>query len=344
MSRDDFDKLLDRYLKNRCSPDEEKIISQWYNSLTEAQSGIPERALDDMESKLWSQIERKINEPETAERKLEPRKSTNRYLGPLGIAAALMLLTVVAIYQFYKTEEPSNLATIESQPVEEVTGVTVIRNNDSRVVKPVRLADGSLIVLQPQGEVSFNKAFSSGIREVSLTGEAFFEIARDPQRPFVVHAEGLVTRVLGTSFNIKAKPGDRKIVVDVKSGKVAVYKENKNDSEPEYHLTPNQQAVYDRDSDMIVQQLQEDPQVIITEEEMSEMRFDDEKVSVVFEAIEKTYGVELEYDEETFERCTLTTRMTNEGMNAKLEIITKALGATYEVQGTKVLVAGKGCK
>jgi ferric-dicitrate binding protein FerR (iron transport regulator) len=211
-------------------------------------------------------------------------------------------------------------------------------------VKPVRLADGSLIVLQPNSEISFEESSFTTHREVKLTGEAFFEITKDPDHPFVVHAHELLTKVLGTSFNIKARPTEQTIVVEVKTGKVAVYKEDKTEAEPVYQVMPNQQVVYDRTSKRIKQQLQEDPQVIISEKEIKEMKFDDANVALVFAAIEKAYGVDLEYDSEAFEKCTLTTRMTNEGLKEKLQIICKALGATFEVQGTKILLEGKGCE
>jgi ferric-dicitrate binding protein FerR (iron transport regulator) len=159
-----------------------------------------------------------------------------------------------------------------------------------------------------------------------------------------VHAHELLTKVLGTSFNIKARPTEQTIVVEVKTGKVAVYKEDKTEAEPVYQVMPNQQVVYDRTSKRIKQQLQEDPQVIISEKEIKEMKFDDANVALVFAAIEQAYGVDLEYDSEAFEKCTLTTRMTNEGLKEKLQIICKALGATLEVQGTKILLEGKGCE
>ena len=97
-------------------------------------------------------------------------------------------------------------------------------------------------------------------------------------------------------------------------------------------------------SEKILQQLQENPQVIISEAEINEMKFDDAKVSVVFAAIEKAYGIDLIYTESNFETCSITTKMTNEGLNERLDIICKALGATYKIEGTKILLDGKGCE
>src|SRR5690606_37685879 len=101
-------------------------------------------------------------------------------------------------------------------------------------------------------KVEILRLAESGNREVKLTGEAFFEIKKDESRPFLVYAQGIVTKVLGTSFNIRARQGDEKIIVDVKTGKVAVFREKNSNEEP-YLLTPNQQVVYDLNSDKIVQ-------------------------------------------------------------------------------------------
>jgi hypothetical protein len=339
MSQEEFDQLLQKYLNNKCSEEEAQLMSQWYEGM-KPNDNPPGDHLTHIESELWNKINHKIDFESSSPKELPSKKTGFNYFFKVGIAASL-LLALTSTYFFIVTRERSFS---DSEYAYEKSELVTLKNQDSKVVKPVRLKDGSLIILQPKSEISFDQSFSSRIREVTLKGEAFFEIAKDSNHPFLVHSFGLITKVLGTSFNIRAKPGDRTIVVDVKTGRVAVYKENKGLSDTEYHLTPNQQVVYDLKSKKILQQLQENPQIIISEEEINEMKFEDARVPVVFAAIEKAYGIDLVYNESIFATCSITTKMTNEGLKERLEIICKAVGASYKIDGTKILLDGKGCE
>jgi ferric-dicitrate binding protein FerR (iron transport regulator) len=293
---------------------------------------------------LWSAIERKSQGEDDSpnEHLTSPKRSAN-FQKLIGIAASLSLVVLAGVYFFSQPLSKDNASTLIESNVGETDNL-VVKNTDSKIVKPVRMDDGSLIVLQPGSEIRYRRSFAPHQREVTLSGEAFFEITRDEDRPFFVYSQGLVTRVLGTSFNIKAKPGDKTIVVDVKTGRVAVYKESSIVNKKEHFLTPNQQAVYNRDSDVILEQLQENPQVILTDAVIDEMKFDEAPAGDVFAALEKAYGVDLIYDDQVFSNCFLTTRLSNDGLFEKLQIICKALGATYETKETKVIIHGKGCE
>jgi transmembrane sensor len=343
-SREEFNKLLDKYIKRQCTLEEEKLIDQWYEAIQNTSDSDFLDQNNQLENKLRKAINQKIElENNSNGEYIISDKRGVSFRRLIGIAASLLLILLAGLYSFNKPLSINNSTSHIESGVSE-SGNLIIKNTDSKMVKPVRMDDGSLIVLQPGSEIRYKKDFTSNQREVTLSGEAFFEIARDEARPFFVYSQGLVTRVLGTSFNIKAKPQDKTIVVDVKTGRVAVYKESSRVDEKEYFLTPNQQAIYNRDADEIVQQLQENPQVIITESAINEMKFDDASAVDVFIALEKAYGVDLIYDDEVFLKCSLTTRLSNDGLYEKLQIICKALGATYEIKETKVYIHSKGCE
>ncbi len=85
----------------------------------------------------------------------------------------------------------------------------------------VQLLDGTRLVLGPASRLRLSRQFGV-TREVYLEGEAFFQVAHDSTRPFIVHAANAVTRVLGTEFSVRAYPDDREVEVVVKTGKVAL--------------------------------------------------------------------------------------------------------------------------
>jgi transmembrane sensor len=87
------------------------------------------------------------------------------------------------------------------------------------------LPDSSTILLQPKSSVSYRKDFvHNALREVYLSGEAFFTVSKNRRRPFVVYSNELVTKVLGTSFIVKAFEDARQVEVSVKTGKVSVFR------------------------------------------------------------------------------------------------------------------------
>jgi hypothetical protein len=82
----------------------------------------------------------------------------------------------------------------------------------------ITLPDGSRVFLNSESSISYPEFFSKDKREISLTGEAFFDVTRDENRPCIIHSGNVVTKVLGTSFNIQAFDG-KDILVTVATGK-----------------------------------------------------------------------------------------------------------------------------
>lgn len=343
LTQKEFDILLNKYLKRQCSPEEEKLVNQWYEALNTAVSDNIQEPTDEDEERLWQSISRKTNNiGEPAVRTIEKMEQNKNHWKWVGIAASVLLFVAIGFYLLPQSQESKPDAQI-SMIADPFVEPEALQNTDSKMVKPIRLGDGSLVVLQPDSKIEIVHMAQSGNREVKLSGEAFFEIVKDDTRPFLVYSQGIITKVLGTSFNIRARKDDEKIIVDVKTGKVAVFRE-KDAEEEQYLLTPNQQVIYDRDSDKIIQTLQENPQVIISETEIRKMEFDETSVNTIFEAIEKAYGVDLVFDRDTFSKCQLTTRLSNEGLYERLQIICRALGATYETIGTEVHIRGTECE
>ena len=82
------------------------------------------------------------------------------------------------------------------------------------------LSDGTRVWLNAETELRFPVVFAKDKREVHVKGEAYFEVVKDSSRPFIVHASGVSTRVLGTSFNVMAYDGDTFNIVTLLSGAV----------------------------------------------------------------------------------------------------------------------------
>ncbi len=138
--------------------------------------------------------------------------------------------------------------------------------------RAIDLPDGSRVTLEKGSKLYYAADFSSddkAKREVYLTGEAFFEIKKNAARPFYVYTSTVITKVLGTSFRVEAYPSASKATVTVKTGKVSVYR--KDDFYQTTHggtesggviVTPNQELVYDQQSNELNKILTEKPEKV----------------------------------------------------------------------------------
>src|SRR5699024_2915773 len=113
--------------------------------------------------------------------------------------------------------------------------------------------DGSVIQLNAESTLRYPSKFDSNKREVYLEGEAFFSVERDTTRPFIIHAGGTATQVLGTSFNIRAYEGEDKVQVAVVEGEVAVTEEKaeKRAGQEAIHISKNEWVTYHSDEQII---------------------------------------------------------------------------------------------
>ncbi len=262
-------------------------------------------------------------------------------------AAAMIALAAAFFWYFARENEHTPYDTI----VEARGMKTIEKINNAGTPLTISLSDGSLITLQPGSRLSYPEEFDRDKREVILSGEGFFDIARDPQRPFRVYANEIVARVLGTSFHIRAYEQDADIRVRVVSGKVSVLTSKAStkmhDGTPAEGLilTPNQMAIYARSPEKLTRTLVENPGIIKSSaKKSSDYNFEDTPVPQVFKALEEGYGVPIVYNAEQLAGCTVTAPLENENLYEKLDMICKVIRASYEIVDAQVVITSKGCE
>jgi len=230
------------------------------------------------------------------------------------------------------------------------------QTNDTDKLRLIPLPDGSSVFLGTGSQVTYARAFTGPNRVVYLTGEAYFEVTKDPSRPFLVYANGLLTKVLGTSFTVRAYADDKDVVVTVRSGRVAVYPQAQK-ADPERTdesaekgivLTRNQQLVFERQAARFIR-----PKTIVAirpifpkglSPGLANFNFTATPVGAVFDELEKVYGVKIVYDKDTLGNCRLTADLTDASLSEKLTIICKSIEADYQMQQLTVVVTGPGCQ
>ncbi|HKO81987.1 MAG TPA: FecR family protein, partial [Chitinophagaceae bacterium] len=184
------------------------------------------------------------------------------------VAAIIILTGIAALTGIIINNWSSNRftyvkATLAKRLVEQVN----ISDMELRIVLP----DSSVVKLAPNSRLSYsNDMDKHPERDVYLSGEAFFEVTKNPAQPFRVFSDEVVTKVLGTSFTVRAFEKDKEIKVTVRTGKVRVYSQVNDEVKTEMNaehpddilLTPNQQVVYQRSKQKFQKTILEKPVII----------------------------------------------------------------------------------
>lgn len=312
----------------------------------ETLQAIQEDTLDPTPDLVYRNIQQIMQDTEPALHDSAPSISYGRLAWVTAASVAAILFTWFGWYsgQDKPTTVYQKLVTTSTLPMKEVI-------NTGAKTKLVLLADGSSVLLQPNSRISYPSAFSSyKKREVYLVGEAFFEVAKNPDKPFFVYADNLITKVLGTSFTVRAY--DKKIVdVTVKTGRVSVFTRTDHERVEKQEsrqliglvLTPNQRVHFNRDESQLFRSLVDSPTLLDMPIQQAMFEFSGTPIARVFAALEKAYGVEIVFDAEVMKNCYLTASLDDEPLFEKLTMICQTLDAQYEQMDGKIIITSKGC-
>jgi len=343
MSQHEFDTILQKYLAGTCTPAEEKIILEWYDTfINQSETPLSSHEKLVLEQKIWSRIE----ENTISDR---PVIRINRSWSSAVAAACIIAIVVLGGYWYLREDKiPGDLAFDNIT----VPGDYKTAYNKSDVATSITLSDGSRIELQPQSALYFPVRFTGTTRDVYLTGDAFFQVAHDTSKHFIVHTdEGLVTEVLGTSFYILHDKVTNKVEVSVVTGKISVYEQKekgdeKRTIENRIVLTPNQKVSYKQLNNQFITSLVEEPKPLEQRtggDNLQSFVFDDAPLLTVLKIVETTYGITIHTEDQKLNSCHFTGDLTRQSLYDKLDIICKSLQTSYEIKGTTIYVRGKGC-
>jgi len=267
-----------------------------------------------------------------------------------GVAAVLVL--GIALGWLYKSQTSSSKTSISyTELIKENPNGLIEQANNTDKPQLITLSDGSSVLLQPNSKLSYSKSFDPTERKVYLSGEAFFEISKNPHRPFFVFANEVVTKVIGTSFRVRAYADQPNVEVVVRTGKVSVSSNRQVATAKEQGvlLLPNQAVRFVRQSfafekitDLTASESIAQTQIAI---EQLSFEFIDIPVAQILQIIEQAYLVEVDFPKEQLKDCYLTTSLSDQPLPEKLKIICESLGnnSRYEMNGNHIVIISNGC-
>lgn len=333
MSKKNFDEILTRFLKGQCTPDEIKEVNLWFD-LIEKKDKIPqsEHEWNAIKEEIWSQI---------AVKDSQINISFIKKYRKILYAAASIVFIIGFIWIIIPKGTLNNKST-------DLSGLWINKINNTDSFTIITLPDNSQIKLAPASSIKYLKSFTGNNREVYLSGKAFFNITKNPNKPFLVYSQNITTRVLGTSFWIEPQNDNSSIVVKVVTGKVSVF-ENKGNNQDTRDgtgviITPNFKVKYLKKEKIFITGIVENPNPILNANfSKNKLIFDDSSISEILSTLEEIYGINIEVETENLLNCTLTADLNSLPFFTAMDIICQSINAKYEIKGTSVLMYGKGC-
>jgi ferric-dicitrate binding protein FerR (iron transport regulator) len=332
MNLERFLSILSKYRRGSADLEESRFIEEWYDKLGHdmpRQSALNGKDREKLKERHWSGIRERIRDSK------RPHGAHVSLVWYLGAAASLIVGVFLVSFLFEDPRPETDIARIEEAYVIANPGP-----DERRFV----LTDSSKVTLAGGSEMRIAEDFNKSRREVFLTGEGFFEVAHDSDRPFLVYVDGLTTKVEGTSFRITAPKDGDAVTVAVSTGRVSVstIQAGKTGGSEYVVLAPNQQVIFQRKTSKLLTTLVETPRVIPRDEKQYRIKFRDTPVSEIFEAIEEMYGIDIIYDS-ALATCAINTVFNSDGLYDRLDLICKAINASFEVEGVQIRIRGGSC-
>lgn len=237
MTKDRLKYLLDRYLDNTATPEELQEYDEWCRQQAGAETEVFDQACN---RDLFEGIMNRISDHESETAVAEPAMR-KRYIHYIKWAAAA--LVTGAAFMLFNTIKPKQGTTLAQKDVEgkQVKQEMVTIENHTGSKKQIRLKDGSLAELFAGSTLRYKEPFGTEKRDLYLNGKGFFDVAKNPERPFTVYSQGIATTALGTSFTVTAYIDKQELTVVLHSGRVVVKRPEAQRGRKEIFLLPGQQ-------------------------------------------------------------------------------------------------------
>lgn len=332
----DFKNMMDelrlvKYLSGELDEVEAKEIEQWLE--------IPENKLEfDRISQLWE------NTPNLKDAELfsadknwtamkqrmdslhkKTSKERNMHFIRYAVAASLVIVLGLAVFFTFNSQ---------NRKLVQYTAANVKQD------KPVILPDGTKVYLNRNTNLTYDKSFNDKTRTISLTGEAYFDVAPNSAKPFIIKTASAEIKVVGTSFNVMAYSNSDSVSVAVESGIVEMY--SKADKESKLRLTKGTEGTY----------LKSDKKLTIANSfdsnslawKTNQLNFKNADITYVIASLEHAFGKEIKINSNNFRNCRLNANFNNQSLDVIFNVIEETLGIKVKNNGDVYIISGSGCK
>ena len=311
--KDSHIELLDRFFRGLTSPEEDVQLKSWIKRpdfqqkfsayYQQCWALAPDTMDKAVQNEMFTELLSQIDASSTTETKV--LKTRNRFLRQIGryAAVACIILAVGSGAYYAGVKRPADDANTE---------VTMSVSNGQKA--DIILADGTKVYINSDSRIVYDNTYNKKTRMVSLEGEAYFEVAKDKEKPFIVKANGINVQALGTSFNIRAHKDDKSVAVILISGKVKV---DDGRHEAYMKLHPNASYLLWRSN---------------------ELAFYGESFEEICTMLTRMYNCKFIFKNEKVKQYTYHGIIKNSSLNNVLEYISQAGGINYKIKSDNTIV------
>lgn len=275
---------------------------------------------------LWKQIRKDALEEN---RVSKPKKKGWNLM--LRVAAVIVPLIAIGFFFLFSSPEPAPVPQPQAEKLEK-------RTQKGQKLQ-ITFSDGTKVKLNADSKLIFERPFAPHLREVYLEGEAYFDVAHNPDRPFVVQTGNISTKVLGTSFNIRTYPEDDVVKVAVVTGKVLV--EGKNEAKDQsvaqsILIEPSEMVTYDKKKLTAEVASINIDEIVAWNKDI--LIFNNARFSEVVDQLERWYGVEFKMERKTPIKKGFRGTFENKSLEHVLNGISYTSDFQYELRGNTVII------
>lgn len=337
MSLNDINGLLKRYLDGKCSAEESRLVENWLaenGAENDEWKYMNDTARQQWLSYLYGDVQRSIQLKDEDKNIINLYPGSNLRVWKLIASIAAMCVLIGGLYAAWPTLQ-DRISPVSYHELSVASGIR----------KLLVLDDGTRLWLNSGSSLKYPGRFKGKKREVYLQGEAYFEVAHNAEIPFIVHAGKLRTRVLGTTFNIRAYKDDPDVRVTLFTGKVEVIREISNKETSKLILLPKQVATYRKDAGSLVKTTVSN--IIINHYSAwkdGKLIFDETPMPEVLKRLSLAYNVKFILTDEKINGCTITGSFNaNQKIEEILQGITISIDGKFIREADRFTLTGQGC-
>ncbi len=272
----------------------------------------------------------------------------------LAAASIIAVLVITGLFLYTPHTAPITTATTAVAPT--LAGNEIYTGNGSRT--HLTLPDGTVVWLNAGSRINYEKNFGAATRSVDLTGEAFFDVAPNAKKPFVIHTARIDIKVLGTSFNVKSYPTDKTTEATLIHGSIEVSIRcrpndkivlkpneklvvNNEDSALEKDKLPRSKDILPSESLVVISKPtyeQHSGAIIETSWVDNKLIFQDEPFTTLARSMERWYGVTIYFDDATKENLRFTGTFEKETILQALDALKLTANFNYSIDGAQITI------
>jgi ferric-dicitrate binding protein FerR (iron transport regulator) len=338
MSDEKIWNLIGRQLSGEANREELILIDTWKNSHPDNQIVYQKiceywnhqhKPYPNNARQVWDSLEQQISKKDFEIASSNNSKEKKVKWWPLKVAAVITILVLAGWSAFYYGDLAiDNLtSTVVENP----------RGTKSKIVLP----DGSQVWLNAESKLVYHQDFGQLNREVYLSGEAFFDVERNPDLPFIIQLDNSHIQVLGTSFNVRSYDDDEIVETSVVTGEVMFVEKILGETNGSIHyITPNHKLAFSKRTGHI-EKIEVDSQENMAWTQ-GRFIFKNATWAEIAKTLERTFNTDIEFENESIKNCHITATFNEKTLKEILEMIAMTQEFDYEIdQG--VMIKGQGC-